>query len=194
MPSLKKDDNVIPSASEIPSLINSLRHPRKRAVSVGPQSAADFYEAIAYRDHRRRESMSTAQASNPLISSSQDSTTNENYSASDEQDKALLPREAVQLGNGRMSSQMSLSSYLNIYEQMMGSSDLSLRRRASSASSVNATIKTEHMGSATALKKTDSWQVSSLEKPRVRYDVEVVTKLIVYSGMLPTFVWPLKEQ
>ena len=35
---MRKDDNVLPSASEIPSMLSAMRHPRKRRVSVGPQS------------------------------------------------------------------------------------------------------------------------------------------------------------
>ncbi|KAF2458973.1 PAP2 superfamily-domain-containing protein [Lineolata rhizophorae] len=56
VPPLRRDDNVIPSASEIPSLLTqTFGHPRRpRAVSVGPQSAADAYETLAYRQQRRR--------------------------------------------------------------------------------------------------------------------------------------------
>jgi hypothetical protein len=34
-----------------------MRHPRRRAISVGPQSEADAYETLAYREKRRRESI-----------------------------------------------------------------------------------------------------------------------------------------
>ncbi|KAL9602520.1 MAG: hypothetical protein Q9219_001815 [cf. Caloplaca sp. 3 TL-2023] len=57
IPKNLKTDDVLPPVSEIPSLIRSLRHPRKsRSVSIGPQSEADAYEALAFRDRRRRES------------------------------------------------------------------------------------------------------------------------------------------
>jgi len=55
---MKKDDNIIPPTSEIPGLLKSLRHPRKRTVSIGPQSQADAYEAMAVRNEARRRSLS----------------------------------------------------------------------------------------------------------------------------------------
>ncbi len=33
--------------------------------------------------------------------------------------------------------------------------------------------------------KSDREMFSALEKPRVRYDAEVITKLVVYAGMFP---------
>ena len=60
MPNDLKDDNIFPSVFEIPSFLTSMRHPRRsRAVSIGPQSEADAYETLAYRDKRRRDSMSS---------------------------------------------------------------------------------------------------------------------------------------
>lgn len=58
MPGRLDDHDVIPNFSEIPSLLTSIRHPRRRAVSIGPQSEADAYETLAYREKRRRESTS----------------------------------------------------------------------------------------------------------------------------------------
>ena len=56
VPVQQKDDNVFPSVTEIPSLIASIRHPRKsRSVSIGPQSEADAYETLAYREQRRKD-------------------------------------------------------------------------------------------------------------------------------------------
>lgn len=59
VPNLKKDDNIIPPAFDIPSILTmKLRNPlRRRAVSIGPQSEADAWETIAYRHKRRRESL-----------------------------------------------------------------------------------------------------------------------------------------
>lgn len=59
VPMLPRDDNIIPPAFEIPSLLTSkLRNSlRRRAVSIGPQSEADAWETIAYRHKRRRESL-----------------------------------------------------------------------------------------------------------------------------------------
>ncbi|RAR09650.1 sphingosine-1-phosphate phosphohydrolase [Stemphylium lycopersici] len=59
------DDNVIPPASELPHMLKNLAHPRKRSVSVGPQSAADAYETLAYRNRRRRESVNSLDGAVP---------------------------------------------------------------------------------------------------------------------------------
>ena len=58
VPGSLKDKDVIPSFSEIPSILTTIRHPRRRAVSIGPQSEADAYETLAYREKRRRDSIS----------------------------------------------------------------------------------------------------------------------------------------
>ncbi|CCG81594.1 Sphingosine-1-phosphate phosphohydrolase [Taphrina deformans PYCC 5710] len=88
-------DEVLPSIKEIPSMVRNFRRPRTD--SVGPQSAADVYEAVAYKNRQRRLS-------------------NQTY---------------------------------------------------------NDAERTEDSDSMKKL----------IEKPRVRYDVEVVTKLVVYSGV-----------
>ncbi|OAX83761.1 hypothetical protein ACJ72_01876 [Emergomyces africanus] len=62
VPGHLKDDDVIPNVSEIPSILTSIRHPRRRAISIGPQSEADAYETLAYREKRRRESTSSDQS------------------------------------------------------------------------------------------------------------------------------------
>ena len=53
-----RDDNVLPNVSDFPKMVRSIRGPgRGRSVSIGPQSAADAYETLAYRERRRRESL-----------------------------------------------------------------------------------------------------------------------------------------
>jgi len=60
IPGHLKTDNVIPSASELPTLLDTIRHPKRRAsISVGPQSEADAYEALAFRQRKRRESLTS---------------------------------------------------------------------------------------------------------------------------------------
>ena len=66
VPTLRKDDNVIPPASEIPGMLQGLRHPRRRAISIGPQSEADAYEHMQFRERRRRESQGQSGISPPL--------------------------------------------------------------------------------------------------------------------------------
>ncbi|KAL5116461.1 Long-chain base-1-phosphate phosphatase [Pleosporales sp. CAS-2024a] len=160
IPTLRDDDNLIPPASELPERIMNLAHPRKRSVSVGPQSAADAYETLAYRNRRRRESVAAVDTPEhpPLLGA------------------ALLPTP--------------LQSRVHSYEQMMGTGQVySLEKKpplTPPESDTNAA------GSAVQLSQTLTDEENETEKrelfmqlmkPRVRYDVEVVTKLIVYSGI-----------
>ena len=57
VPPLRKDDNVLPSASDIPAMLSNIR--RRRRVSVGPQSEADAREYLANRELRRKASQSS---------------------------------------------------------------------------------------------------------------------------------------
>jgi hypothetical protein len=141
-PKKHKDDNVIPSISEIPALLGSLR--RRRAVSIGPQSAADAYETLAYREKRRRDSHSVPPAS-------------------------------------------PLAPPLDTYESMMGTGfDSRLASPLPDISGIGP--PTADPADAIQLERSEQEMFSRLEKPRVRYDVEVVTKLIVYSGKtIPSF-------
>jgi len=125
VPTQHSGDNVLPSVSEIPSLFR-----RRRAISIGPQSEADAYETLAYRERRRAASLSGRDQ--PLVN------TNE--------------------------------SELSTYERMMGTGfDDDLNGQITVDSPAQQVLEEKAM-------------FSRLQKPRVRYDVEVITKLIVYSG------------
>lgn len=50
-------DEVIPSMKQIPSMVRNFRRPRRD--TVGPQSEADVYEAMAYKNRQRRLSNQT---------------------------------------------------------------------------------------------------------------------------------------
>ncbi|OQE31365.1 hypothetical protein PENSTE_c001G05775 [Penicillium steckii] len=153
VPSNLKDHEVFPNFSDIPSIITTIRHPRRRAISIGPQSEADAYETLAYREKRRRESLSGGSRESPV---DMDSKPNGPH---------VLSRK---------------TSKLDQYEGMMG------RGSPSSAVEDDAKIPRssplpppEHNTS-----RTDEKEVfSQIKKPRVRYDVEVVTKLVVYAGI-----------
>jgi hypothetical protein len=191
IPAHLRVDNVMPSVSDLPSLLTSIRHPgRGRAVSIGPQSAADAYETLAYRDKRRRESMGT-----PSPSHSRGSSTNKAH-VSDGQGQSLGVGEG-----GGQSSQISLpngvptplQTRLGGYEQMMGQGHVivspptpsteeknpddwdGMRQRGDRETAADLLVGTEN-------ELGEKEMFSRLEKPRVRYDVEVVTKLVVYTG------------
>ncbi|KAJ5488816.1 Dihydrosphingosine 1-phosphate phosphatase [Penicillium diatomitis] len=155
VPSNLKDNEVFPNFSDIPTFITTIRHPRRRAVSIGPQSEADAYETLAYREKRRRESLSGGNQDSPVGDSRRPN------------GRPVLNRKP---------------SKLDQYEEMMGTvnpsvgnGEASLRPPRSSAFPPSTNDRT---GTA------DEREVfSQIKKPRVRYDVEVVTKLVVYAGM-----------
>ena len=143
----KDDDHVIPSFLQIPSLVR-----RRRAVSIGPQSEADVYETLAYRESRRRASLSTN--SEKLSSLSKPAAVSQN---------TATVASADDLPNGIGEPLQQVKSELETYESMMGTGLVN--------------------GSASQQQPEEKEMFSRLQKPRVRYDVEVVTKLIVYAGI-----------
>lgn len=107
-------------------MLSSLSHPRKRTVSIGPQSQADVHEAIAVRQRKRRDSEAIEQKlPDPAIENHVVSKTNETH------------------------------------------------EHDTKSSTFPPVIDTE---------EEDAMLFQTLPKTRVRYDVEVVTKLIVYTG------------
>jgi hypothetical protein len=153
-----KGDNVIPPVSEIPSLLTMIRHPRRsRSISIGPQSEADAYETLAYREKRRRESISE-------IAESQ-----------------LRLRENGNIDGKPLGKSDKQTSVLDKSEEIMrvGSSV-----RASEGSGLQFDVDGNQLSTESMSQYEDEERAifSNLEKPRVRYDVEVITKLIVYSG------------
>lgn len=165
------DDNVIPPVSELPHLLKNLAHPRTRSVSVGPQSAADAYETLAYRNRRRRESVNSMDGAVPEEAVWSPST-------------PAIEKADPLLGAGLLPTPMT--SRVHSYEQMMGTGKVSApeidattppESEAGVASDVYQSIQSP------AEEETEKRELfMRLTKPRVRYDVEVVTKLIVYTG------------
>jgi hypothetical protein len=143
----KDDDHVIPSVSQIPSLFR-----RRRAISIGPQSEADAYETLAYRERRRRTSLSASEEifsslSKPLALS---------------QDSQKVPPTDGSANKIRQPLRQAKSE-LETYESMMGTGLVD--------------------GSKPPQEMEEKEMFSRVRKPRVRYDVEVVTKLTVYAGI-----------
>ena len=176
------DDNVIPSVSAIPSILNLIRHPRRnRTVSVGPQSEADAHEVLAFRDRRRRESSSSLTAMTPLA------TTRKNAS---EEIPSYLSKTTSTSAPMKRPSQGFLPtpapSKTNLSEQVYDMDDVedavATPLTPSSAESLDATFNLQGSENRADYEREEREMFSKLEKPRVRYDVEVVTKLIVYAG------------
>jgi hypothetical protein len=165
VPLRQRDDNVIPSMSDLGNAVNSIRGPtRGRAVSVGPQSAADAYETLAYRERRRRESLDSEEGGllrNTLSGPSEHGL------------EVGSPDRAVTSG--------MYSSRLQEKERLMGTGTAivspSPERELGDGEDEPVDIligRTDELG--------EKEMFLALTKPRVRYDVEVVTKLVVYAG------------
>ena len=173
VPVHQKDDNVFPSVTEIPSLLASIRHPRKsRSVSIGPQSEADAYETLAYRDQRRRQNKSEAEASESRTD-----------------DKRIESPRAYSVATSNSTSQSSPNGYLPTPAPSNGNLQKSLieaeQRAYTPLTPENASGNVSRRPSQIRRQdeKEEREMFSKLEKPRVRYDVEVITKLIVYAGI-----------
>jgi hypothetical protein len=185
IPSHLKVDNVMPSMSDIPQLIDSIRHAgRGRSVSVGPQSAADAYETLAYREKRRKDSINSMGATTPTFQAKSIDAEKDYFPVigdnSDDQPTGHASGIASSLKNLRVGNLPTpVQSRVGSYEQMMGQG------------SVLFTPATPPQGEDDGLElhtqqekvREEMEMFSRLEKPRVRYDVEVVTKLVVYTGM-----------
>lgn len=158
-------------------MLSAIRHPRRnRAVSIGPQSAADAYEILAFRQKRRRESMSSVVSSSAVNRKGKYERDSSDYFSvikpPGKSNGLLAPR----------SLPTPASSSTSLYESMQ---DNTLRIRAprtpDSMNEQNDIVRSASQDRREN-EKEDREIFSKLEKPRVRYDVEVITKLIVYTG------------
>lgn len=154
-------------------MLTSIRNPRRRAISVGPQSEADAYETLAYREKRRRDSTSADGARHlhkPIFERSSNS------------DSApAIPRLAKKTSR----SPVRTPSKLNEYENMMGTGTPVSGGEPELSSKNTPKVVVEDVSNKldNEVKAQDEEDMfSKITRPRVRYDVEVVTKLIVYSG------------
>jgi hypothetical protein len=164
-------------------MLKNLAHPRKRSVSVGPQSAADAYETLAYRNRRRRESVNSMDG--PLPEEAVWTSTNE--------DRPSRAKEQTPLGVGLLPTPMA--SRVHSYEQMMGRGrpgpPMKTNNNEKDRSNVTppSELENEHDFDGEVLFSLEEAESEKREifmqltKPRVRYDVEVITKLIVYGGI-----------
>ncbi|KAH8883416.1 PAP2-domain-containing protein [Thozetella sp. PMI_491] len=164
-----RDDNLLPNVSDLPKLVRSIRGPgRGRSVSIGPQSAADAYETLAYRERRRRESAGSDGAS----IRSKSSLVGLREKAEAEAEDAVASEDHA----GRCSQASGVqSSRLASYEQMMGQGTVSGGNPGDEKANADDNGQQNELGEKEMFEK--------LVKPRVRYDVEVVTKLVVYTGI-----------
>ncbi|KAI1432140.1 PAP2 superfamily-domain-containing protein [Xylaria sp. CBS 124048] len=147
-------DNVMPSVSDLPGLLTAVRHPKRaRSVSIGPQSAADAYETLAYRERKRKESNAGPRA-NPVVESNED--------------------------------QMGCSTGVNKWPQNPNGYEVQMLNDTA-VDTARAEYKSQNGEPLPSIDQQDELGekevFSQLVKPRVRYDVEVITKLVVYAGI-----------
>lgn len=177
IPKNLKTDNVLPPISEIPSLITSLRHPRKnRSVSVGPQSEADAYEALAIQDRRRRESHSSASR---MRQTTRDQAKSDNAYFSKTFPSKMPQELQITALPTPAPSQVDLHKALALPDVFLD--------EPMTPSTLASTVDTpaRRLSEDRRQYEKDEREIFSLvEKPRVRYDVEVITKLIVYTGTI----------
>ncbi|KAL6719428.1 Long-chain base-1-phosphate phosphatase [Lecanora helva] len=179
VPSQLKDDNVIPPVSEIPSMLNSFRHPRKsRSISVGPQSEADAYEALAYRNRRRRQSKTDM----PLVVSNVDEWGRNRESSPD--------YFGISTSNSKVTRHPTAGlptpapSNLDLQRSMTGAETALYTPLTPTSLVVDSTSSSRRPSEERRQDEREEKEMfSKLEKPRVRYDVEVITKLVVYTGI-----------
>lgn len=161
-----RDDNVLPSVKDLPKLVRSIRGPgRGRAVSIGPQSAADAYETLAYRERRRRESLGSEAGGAGAVTPAG---VKGRASVNGLREKAAVDGECAQV-SGVQSSGRRLAEF----EKESVAAALDVPEGGEGGLFLD--------GGADELGEKEVF--SKLIKPRVRYDVEVVTKLVVYTGM-----------
>jgi len=166
-----RTDNVLPGVSDLPHIVQNLRRARRgRSVSIGPQSAADAYETLAYRERRRRESISSQ-------TSARSGKGPHDAGDGDGDGAARLQNGGGNDVEGRGSTASGVQkSPLAQYEEMMGQGTVVEDETTGGA----AEEPELYVGRQDELGEKEMFE--KLVKPRVRYDVEVVTKLIVYAG------------
>lgn len=155
-------------------MFTTLRHPRQsRSVSIGPQSAADAYETLAFRAKRRRESISSV-AEKIVFSKDGKSHTNDHFCISTSKNSESRPVIFGVLLT-------AVTSKLNLY-QYIAASHSAEYKPPTHDTVLGVPAVTSPSEDRIQYENEDREMFSKLEKPRVRYDVEVVAKLIVYCG------------
>lgn len=177
------DDNVLPPASEIHAMLSSLPNPRKRTVSVGPQSEADVREFIAKREANREQRRRTSRSGGRSPSSRM---------------RQRERREAARSRAAREDDGDGDADAAAAAVDEEGDDAMSTRRTRDRISRpslvVNASSRDllltpppSDNGASSDSGREDEREnaemFSALEKPRIRYDVEVITKLVVYAGI-----------
>lgn len=160
----------MPSVSEIPNFFAKVRHPRRsRSVSVGPQSAADAREALAWRRELRKEKQASVSGATTGL---------ERVALRDSDFIEDAGTEVKANGVPAVGSNITTRDELGPAIPEPSALPLSPNGSLISPGRIIRTPSQDRREN----EKEEREMFSLLEKTRVRYDVEVITKLIVYSG------------
>jgi dihydrosphingosine 1-phosphate phosphatase len=151
-------------------MLSSFRTPRRRRISVGPQSEADAREYLANREHKRRGASAERglkhKPSGPLSPTLE-------VPHGPPTPLSESPEERREVNRSNTSSP---TLQVHAPERSLLTPPLSDAGTSSDGSREE--------------ERNDREMFSALEKPRTHYDVEVITKLVVYTGMSYGFRWP----
>ena len=162
----------MPSVSDIPGFFSRVRHPRRsRSISIGPQSAADAHEALAFRREMRKERQASA------------SGTTTGTDASVTNGSTVIEEQKRQMGSSGHSTLESVS-FAEHAEGEVASTTNSNKTSSNTLPPLPTTTARSPSQDRRQNEKEERELFSSIPKPRVRYDVEVITKLVVYSGRM----------
>lgn len=150
-----------------------LSNTRKRTISVGPQSEADVREYIANREQKRRDSRTSASPAGRFLHRTQSAHLTAGSPASD---IAVATPLSEAPAEDYLSPPPSLSNRAShkLEVRPPGTQDLLTPPASDGGMSGDESKEDE---------RQDQQMFSALERPRIRYDVEVITKLIVYAGI-----------
>lgn len=163
VPPLRKDDGILPTASEIPSMLDHIRR-RKRTISVGPQSEADAREHIANRQQQRREERARSKSPASAL-------------------HTPPPKDSIPLVTPEEPGDSASYLAVKSHAATLSTPSRQVNRLGSDLLTPPASDNGNTSDSGNEDDKNDRKMFSKLEKPRIRYDVEVITKLVVYAGI-----------
>ena len=162
-------DNLVPPVSDIPNFLSRVAHPKRaRSISIGPQSAADVYETLALRQEMRQE---RRQSGNATTSGADCQALEEPRSLNKHGGAIFLT--ALPTPSSSSHDLLSITSSMN-HETRPLTPDSSTDGGYILARTPSQDRRLDE--------KEESELFAQISKPRVRYDVEVVTKLLVYGG------------
>ena len=136
-------------------MLSSFGTSRRRRISVGPQSEADAREYLANRDQRRKDDRSAAADVKRFRSTTE---------------SPLSPVSESTKSTARPGIRKSPSS---LHVNQVG--NVLLAQSASDADTAQDSGREDETA--------DREMFEALLKPRIRYDAEVITKLVIYAGI-----------